>query len=114
MIRQSDSAIRDLLASRLAALGARVGAIEDGFSQPLDDDFAEQAVDRENDEAQEALESAALAEIEQVRAALHRLDTLVADGAAAAGLRRALTSMSPEMVAYKRLDRVRQVVISWL
>jgi tRNA A37 N6-isopentenylltransferase MiaA len=37
-----------------------------------------------------------------------------ADGAAAAGLRRALTSMSPEMVAYKRLDRVRQVVISWL
>ena len=75
MIRQSDSAIRDLLASRLAALGARGGAIEDGFSQPLDDDFAEQAVDRENDEAQEALESAALAEIEQVRAALHRLDT---------------------------------------
>jgi DnaK suppressor protein len=75
MIRQNDSAIRDLLASRLAALGARVGAIEDGFSQPLDDDFAEQAVDRENDEAQEALESAALAEIEQVRAALRRLDT---------------------------------------
>jgi hypothetical protein len=49
-----------------------------------------------------------------LRIALHRLDTLVADGAAAAGLRRALTSMSPEMVAYKRLDRVRQVVISWL
>jgi hypothetical protein len=49
-----------------------------------------------------------------LRIALHRLDTMVADGAAAAGLRRALTSMSPEMAAYKRLDRVRQVVVSWL
>jgi hypothetical protein len=49
-----------------------------------------------------------------LRIALHRLDTLVGDGVAAAGLRRALTSMSPEMAAYKRLDRVRQVVVSWL
>ena len=75
MIRQDDSAIRDVLNSRLAALGVRVGQIENDFSQPLDDDFAEQAVDREDDEALDALESAALTEIEQVRAALHRLDT---------------------------------------
>jgi hypothetical protein len=40
--------------------------------------------------------------------------TMLADGVAAARLRRALTSMSPEMVANKRLDRVRQVVVSWL
>ncbi len=68
-------AIRDLLNSRLNALGSRVASIENEFSQPLDDDFGEQAVDREDEEAKDALESAALAEIEQVRAALHQLDT---------------------------------------
>ncbi len=49
-----------------------------------------------------------------LRIALHRLDTMLADGVAAAGLRRVLTAMSPEMVANKRLDLVRQVVVSWL
>ncbi len=49
-----------------------------------------------------------------LRIALHRLDTVVGDALAAAGLRRALTSMSPEMAAYKRLDRVRQAVVLWL
>lgn len=49
-----------------------------------------------------------------LRIALHRLDTIVGDASAAAGLRRALTSMSAEMATYKRLDRVRHAVVSWL
>ena len=36
---------------------------------------------------------------------------MLADGVAAAGLRRVLTAMSPEMVANKRLDLVRHVVV---
>lgn len=68
-------AIRDLLNSRLTALASRVDSIETEFSRPLDDDFAEQSVDREGEETNDALEGAALAEIEQIRTALHRLDT---------------------------------------
>jgi hypothetical protein len=49
-----------------------------------------------------------------IRIALHRLDTVVRDPAAAAGLRRALETMPIEMAAYKRLDRVLNQVVSWL
>ncbi|MCX6955046.1 MAG: DUF3445 domain-containing protein [Verrucomicrobia bacterium] len=49
-----------------------------------------------------------------IRIALHRLDTVRRDPAAAAGLRRALVSMPPEMAAYKRLDRIGNQVVSWL
>lgn len=48
-----------------------------------------------------------------IRVALHRMDE-VARGPAAAGLRRALESMPPEMVAYKRLEGVREAVIGLL
>jgi hypothetical protein len=48
-----------------------------------------------------------------IRIALHRLDTVLADPEAAVGLRRALTTMAPEMVAYKRLDCVRNAILSW-
>jgi hypothetical protein len=48
-----------------------------------------------------------------IRIALHRLDE-VARGPAAAGLRRALASMPPGMVAYKRLEGVRDAVVAQL
>jgi len=66
---------RTRLTERLAALMAQVGRIESEFGQPLDDDFAEQVVDREDDQALDALEDSALAEIEQIKAAIARLDT---------------------------------------
>ena len=49
-----------------------------------------------------------------LRIALHRLDAVARDAAAAAGLRRALLSMPPAVVAYKRLERVRDEVVGWL
>jgi RNA polymerase-binding transcription factor DksA len=67
--------IRIRLTERLAALTSRIGRIEGELGQPLDDDFAEQAVDREDDEALDALENSALAEIELTRAAIVRLDS---------------------------------------
>ncbi|MEY4940008.1 MAG: hypothetical protein RIQ93_1743 [Verrucomicrobiota bacterium] len=48
-----------------------------------------------------------------IRIALHRLDE-VARSPAAGGLRRALESMPPAMVAYKRLEEVRTAVIALL
>ncbi len=65
---------RQRLTARLAELHARVGRIEEEQRQPLDDDFAEQAVAREDDEALDAIERSALTEIAQTRQALARLD----------------------------------------
>ena len=45
-----------------------------------------------------------------IRIALHRLDGVARDGAAAAGLRRALATMPAELAAYKRIDRIREAV----
>lgn len=65
---------RQRLLARLAELDARVDDIEAEQRQPLDDDFAEQAVAREDDEALDGVERAALAEIAQIRQALARID----------------------------------------
>ncbi len=46
-----------------------------------------------------------------IRIALHRLDVVARDPAAAAGLRQALATMSPEMARYKRLDGIRARLI---
>lgn len=70
---ENDS-IRQRLMERLSALTTRVTHIEADIQQPLDDDFAEQATDREDDEALDAMESAALAEITLTKEALARLD----------------------------------------
>lgn len=67
--------IRARLTERIAALTLQIGRFETEMSRPLDDDFAEQAVDRENDEALDALERSALAEIELTRRAVLRLDS---------------------------------------
>ena len=66
--------VRSRLTERLAVLTAQIGRIEGELGRPLDDDFAEQAVDREGDEALNAVESAALAEIDLTRKAIARLD----------------------------------------
>jgi len=65
---------RTRLTERLAVLMAQVGRIEGELGRPLDDDFAEQAVDREGDEALDSLEHAALVEIDLTRKAIARLD----------------------------------------
>jgi RNA polymerase-binding transcription factor DksA len=70
----NDNAIRDRLTERLVALKLRTEHIEAEIRQPLDDDFAEQVVDREDDETLDALEKAALAEIVLTEKALLRLD----------------------------------------
>lgn len=45
-----------------------------------------------------------------IRIALHRLDEVAREPAAATGLRRALESMPPKMAAYKRIDAVARAV----
>jgi len=66
--------IRQRLTDRLSELSAQVGRIEEEQGQPLDDDFEEQAVAREDDEALDAVERSALTEIALTRGALARLD----------------------------------------
>ena len=66
--------IRETLTHRLADLRAQVATIETDLRQPLDDDFAEQAIDRADDEALDAVEQSALAEIELITGALARLE----------------------------------------
>ncbi|EQB06417.1 hypothetical protein L288_11235 [Sphingobium quisquiliarum P25] len=70
---RDEAKIRQQLESRLDELRLRVSAIEAEFRQPLDDDFGEQAVDREDDETLDAVELAAIAEIELIEDALTRL-----------------------------------------
>lgn len=73
-MKADTASLRAGLATRLAELEARVSQIEDEQRQPLDDDFAEQAVAREDDEALDAVERSALAEIAATREALERID----------------------------------------
>ncbi len=67
-------AMRRMLSARLTELDARIARIESEQREPLDDDFAEQAIAREDDEALDSVERAALAEIVQTRHALERLE----------------------------------------
>lgn len=69
-----EARIRSGLEARRLELIQRVRAIEADMQQPLDDDFAEQAIDREDDEALDAVEASALAEIMLIDGALMRLD----------------------------------------
>lgn len=65
-----------VLNDRLAVLDRRVRQIDADLSQPLDADFEEQAVGLEDHEAMEAVETAGMLEIQQIRHALAR----IADG----------------------------------
>lgn len=49
-----------------------------------------------------------------IRIALHRLDEVVRDSAAVAGLRQALATMPPEMASYKKLAGIRVKLIEFL
>ncbi|ASJ90910.1 TraR/DksA family transcriptional regulator [Porphyrobacter sp. CACIAM 03H1] len=71
MAEYADIAAR--LQARLAELTARAEGIEDDLRQPLDADFAEQAIDLADDEALEGVDEILKAEAVQVRAALGRI-----------------------------------------
>lgn len=70
----TDADVRHRLIERRAQLVAETRRIEADLATPLDDDFAEQAVDREDDEALDAIERAALDQIAAIDAALARLE----------------------------------------
>jgi RNA polymerase-binding transcription factor DksA len=61
---------------RLAELAARIEGIEQDLRQPLDDDYADQAIELADDEALEGVDEVLRAEAAQLRAALTR----IADG----------------------------------
>mgnify|MGYP002780359880 FL=1 len=71
MAEYADIAAR--LQARLAELTARAEGIEDDLRQPLDADFAEQAIDLADDEALEGVDEILKAEAVRVRAALGRI-----------------------------------------
>ena len=64
------------LEARRAELQARLGRIESELEEPLSEDFAEQALEREDDEVLEDLGTAGQQEIRAIDAALGR----IADG----------------------------------
>ncbi|MGB3847050.1 TraR/DksA family transcriptional regulator [Sphingopyxis sp. YF1] len=66
--------IRADLTARLARLAAQVERIEGEQRTPLDDDFGEQATEREGREILDAEERAAAEEMQAIRHALARLD----------------------------------------
>jgi len=69
--------IKEQLMQRLHELESRVTAINDDVShkkQPLSADWAEQAVERENEEVLEALGNASLDEIQKIKRALQRIE----------------------------------------
>lgn len=66
--------IRAELVARLDRLAALVERVESEQRAPLDDDSAEQAVEREDDEVLDAQQRAADAEMKAIRHAIARLD----------------------------------------
>lgn len=66
--------VRSDLQHRLGMLLRRVGAITTDLRRPGHPDWAERAVEVENDDVLEGLDDATRAEVRQIRAALARLD----------------------------------------
>lgn len=71
---QDLATIRDRLAAQLERLEAQVRHLEASQREPLDDDWSDQAIERADDEALDAVERAALREIGETRRAIRRLD----------------------------------------
>lgn len=67
-------AIRDALETRLAELSRRAGRVEADLRSDHSRDAQDRATERENDEVLEGLDREGLRELEQLRAALARLD----------------------------------------
>jgi RNA polymerase-binding protein DksA len=69
--------IRQQLTARYAAIQQRLQKITHDVqhvNEPLNADFAEQAVQRENDEVLDALDNSIRTELEQIQVTLQRLD----------------------------------------
>jgi RNA polymerase-binding protein DksA len=66
--------IRAQLTRRLAVIGDRHEKVDRDLQRPADPDSEEQAQQAENDEVLEGLAEQAREEIEQIRAALERID----------------------------------------
>lgn len=66
--------IRETLNERRSALAARVATLEEKRRAPHNPDSEEQAVEREEDDVVDELETTALHEIEQIDATLKKLD----------------------------------------
>jgi DnaK suppressor protein len=67
--------VRTQLERRLADLTRRAGKIEGDLLQPHDPDWQERATQLENDEVLEGLDGMTVGEIQQIRAALRRIDS---------------------------------------
>ena len=67
--------VRSQLQHRLDVLLRRVGAITSDLRRPGHPDWAERAVEVENDDVLEGLDDATRIEVAQIRAALARLDS---------------------------------------
>lgn len=68
------SKIREDLEKRLQSLTARADQVEQDLRRQTDGDWTERAQEIQNDEVLEDLDEHARAEIEQIRAALERID----------------------------------------
>jgi RNA polymerase-binding transcription factor DksA len=65
---------RKQLETRLKELKTRLGRIEDELEQPVSERFAEQAVEREDEEVLEDLGAAGVQEVRMIDAALRRIE----------------------------------------
>ncbi len=66
--------VTQTLRQELQQLVDRADQFENRLRQPGDEDWAEQATQRENDEVLESLHQQTLQEIEQIKQALHRIE----------------------------------------
>ena len=66
--------VREQLKERLARLTRRVGKIGADLRKPQDRDWQERAVEMENDEVLEGLDSSTLDEVRMIQTALGRID----------------------------------------
>jgi RNA polymerase-binding transcription factor DksA len=69
-----ETEIKTVLEDRLLELTERVEEIDDDLHEHEEDDFGDRAIETAGDEVLEELGSAGLQEIQQIRAALVRLD----------------------------------------
>lgn len=65
--------IRQQLEHELQQIASRADKIDNRLRQPGDEDWEEQATQRENDEVLESLGKQAVQEMEQIKQALHRI-----------------------------------------
>jgi len=71
---QRYESLRAKLEARQQSLARRLGKVEANLRRRADPDSQERAAERENDEVLEGLDAGSLSELEDIRAALARLD----------------------------------------